>query len=139
MAMKKGTQVEITGPMRKAAELSAKGLSTYQIAEELGVARSTVGRWFRREDMKAMRTAALSEVIAGMIPRAYAVLQAQLDHSNPWVAQGAARELIRLWNIQLGASDANVVVTFGAMPKPGAPGTAGQIEESAPIDTDFAE
>lgn len=139
MAMKKGTQVEITGPMRKAAELSAKGLSTQQIADELNVNRSTVSRWFNREDMKSMRMAALGEVVAAMIPRAYAVLNAQLTHSNPWVAQGAARELIRLYNVQQGAADANVAVIFNSMPKPGAPGSAGQLEENAPIDTDFSE
>lgn len=143
MAMKKGTQVEITGPMRKAAALSANGLSTQQIADELGVNRSTVSRWFNREDMKAMRNAALTEVVAGMIPRAYAVLNAQLNHPNPWVAQGAARELIRLFNLQQGASDTNVVVTFGSMPKPGAPGSAGNMKESLPegdaIDANFVE
>lgn len=143
MAMKKGTQVEITGPMRKAAALSANGLSTQQIADELGVNRSTVSRWFNREDMKAMRNAALTEVVAAMIPRAYAVLNAQLNHSNPWVAQGAARELIRLFNLQQGTADASVVVTFGSMPKPGAPGSAGHMAESLPdgdtIEADFAE
>ena len=139
MAMKKGTQVEITGPMRKAAELSAKGLSTQQVADELGVCRTTVSRWFRREDMKTMRMAALSEVISGMIPRAYAVLNNQLSHSNPWVAQGAARELIRLWNVQQGTADTSVVVTFGSMPQPGAPGSAGSLPAEARIETDFDE
>lgn len=137
--MKKGTQVEITGPMRKAAALSADGLSTQQIADELGVHRATVSRWFRREDMKAMREAALVEVVSGMIPRAYAVLAAQLNHSNPWVAQGAARELIRLHNLQQGASDANVVVTFGAMPAPGAPGSAGALPAEQTIEAEFDE
>ena len=125
--------------MQEAASLHALGLGKDKIAEKMGVNPSTITRWFKREDVKALSAAALADVVAGMIPKAYAVLQAQLDHSNPWVAQGAARELIRLWNVQQGASDANVVVTFGAMPKPGAPGTAGQIEENAPIDTDFAE
>lgn len=134
-----GEQQPLTDNMQQAASLAALGLGRDAIAKEIGVNPSTITRWLKREDVKALRTASLADVVAGMIPKAYAVLQAQLDHSNPWVAQGAARELIRLWNIQQGASDANVVVTFGAMPKPGAPGTAGQIEESAPIDTDFAE
>ena len=134
-----GEQQPLTDNMQQAASLAALGLGRDAIAKEIGVNPSTITRWLKREDVKALRTAALSDVVAGMIPKAYAVLQAQLDHSNPWVAQGAARELIRLWNIQQGASDANVVVTFGAMPKPGAPGSAGQIAESAPIDTDFAE
>lgn len=139
MGLKKGTQVDITGPMRKAAALSAKGLSTQQIADELGVHRATVSRWFNREDMKAIREAALVEVVAGMIPRAYAVLSAQLNHSNPWVAQGAARELIRLHNLQQGNADASVVVTFGNMPKPGAPGSAGALPAEARIEAEFDE
>lgn len=125
--------------MQEAASLHALGLGKDKIAEKMGVNPSTITRWFKREDVKALSAAALSDVVAGMIPKAYAVLQAQLDHSNPWVAQGAARELIRLYNVQQGAADANVAVVFNAMPRPGAPGTAGQIEENAPIDTDFSE
>lgn len=133
---------QLTGPMQRAAKLAAEGYSTQQIADELGVNRSTVARWFHRDDMKNIRSAALSEVVGMMVPRAYAVLQAQLDHPNPWVAQGAARELIRLHTQMQGAEDANVVVMFGNMKQPGAPGSAGELE-SAPqneeIETDFSE
>lgn len=125
--------------MTEAASLAALGLGKDEIARRMGVNPSTVTRWFKREDVRTLRAAALADVIAGMIPKAYAVLQAQLDHSNPWVAQGAARELIRLYNMQQGASDANVVVTFGAMPQPGAPGSAGALPEDAPIEAEFAE
>ena len=139
MPMKKGDKVQPTGRMLQGVKLSAEGLSTQQIADTLGVDRSTVARWFQREDIKALREAALQEVVSGMIPRAYAVLSAQLNHSNPWVAQGAARELIRLHNIQQGNADASVVVTFGNMPKPGAPGTAGSLPAEAHIETEFDE
>lgn len=134
-----GERQPLSGSMQEAASLAALGLGRDAIAEKVGVNPSTITRWFKRDDVKALRTAALADVVAGMIPKAYAVLEGQLTHSNPWVAQGAARELIRLWNLQQGASDANVVVTFGNMPRPGAPGSAGQLEENAPIDTDFSE
>lgn len=135
----KGSQKPLTASMSEAASLHALGLGKDKIAEKMGVNPSTITRWFKREDVKALAAAALADVVAGMIPKAYAVLQSQLDHSNPWVAQGAARELIRLYNAQQGASDANVVVTFGAMPKPGAPGSAGALPAEARIETDFDE
>lgn len=125
--------------MTEAASLAALGLGRDAIAEKLGVNPSTVSRWLKRDDVKALRTAALADVVAAMIPKAYAVLEGQLSHSNPWVAQGAARELIRLFNLQQGASDANVVVTFGSMPLPGAPGSAGALSAQQPIETDFDE
>ena len=140
---KKGSQIPITPRMQEAVKLAAEGKSSQQIADMLKVDRSTISRWFKRDDIKALRLAALSEVVAAMIPRAYAVLNDQLTHSNPWVAQGAARELIRLFNLQQGTADASVVVTFGNMPKPGAPGTAGHMADSLPdgdtIEADFTE
>lgn len=135
----KGSQKPLTSNMSEAASLAALGLGKDKIAEQLGVDPSTVTRWFKRDDVKALRTAALADVIAGMIPKAYAVLEGQLNHSNPWVAQGAARELIRLFNLQQGASDANVVVTFGSMPTPGAPGSAGALPAEQHIETEFDE
>lgn len=134
-----GKHIPITPRMQEAVKLAAEGMSSQQIADTLQVDRSTVSRWFNREDIKALREAKLAEVVGAMIPRAYAVLSAQLNHSNPWVAQGAARELIRLHNIQQGNADASVVVTFGAMPKPGAPGTAGSLPAEARIETEFDE
>ena len=127
--------------MLAAAELAAEGKSNGEIAELLKVNKSTVGRWLVREDMRAIRAAKLQELVAAMAPRAYAVLHAQLDDPNPWVAQGAARELIRLYNLQQGVSDSNVVVTFGGMPQPGAPGSAGALEEDGAeaIEADFSD
>ena len=86
-----------------------------------------------------MRDAALAEVVRAMVPRAYAVLHQQLDNKNPWVAQGAAREVIRLYEQQRGAADASVVVSFANMPTPGAPQGAGDLPGDAEIiETDYA-
>lgn len=129
----------LTGKMQKAADLAAQGKSYQEIGDELGVDRTTVGRWFAREDMKTLRSAALAEVIRGMIPRAYATLQAQLNSSNPWVAQGAARELIRLYTQMEGTADASVVVSFANMPMPGTPQGAGELPGSDDaIETEYA-
>ena len=126
--------------MQRAAELAALGWGREKMAAELRGHPSTVTRWLQRDDVRAIRAAELNNVVAAMVPKAYAVLQAQLDSSNPWVAQGAARELIRLYGVQQGQSDANVVVTFGAMPKPGVPASAGHIvEENPQVETEFSE
>ena len=135
-----GSQKPITPAMVRAAGLSALGWGRDRIAEELDINPSTVSRWLQRDDVRQIRAAELNNVVAAMVPKAYAVLQAQLDSSNPWVAQGAARELIRLYGVQQGQSDANVVVTFGSMPKPGVPASAGHIAEETPqVETEFSE
>lgn len=140
--MGKVGRIAMTVPMQKAAELAALGWGRDKIAAELRVHPSTVTRWLQRDDVRGVRAAELNNIVAAMVPKAYAVLQAQLDNSNPWVAQGAARELIRLYGVQQGQSDASVVVTFGNMPKPGAPGSAGGIPadvDSEPINAEFSD
>lgn len=114
--------------MRSAAEMAAEGQNYTQIAKALGVSRETVGRWFSREDMQTLRQTEMANVLNAMAPRAYKVLDNQLNSKNPWVAQGAAREVIRLWQQMQGAADASVLVTFAAMPLPGAPKTSDAIE-----------
>ena len=124
---------------QQAIELAVCGKSYQEIADELGVTRTTVGRWFKREDVQLMRDAAMYEAVRAMVPRAYAVLHRQLDDKNPWVAQGAAREIIRLYDQQRGAADASVVVSFANMPTPGAPQGAGDLPGDAEIiETDYA-
>lgn len=138
----KGSLAPLTNKMRIAAQMAAAGKTHAEIGAQINVHPSTVGKWFRREDMRNMRAAALNDVIAAMVPRAYAVLQAQLDHNNPWVAQGAARELIRLYNIAQGAADQSVVVSFGSMPPPGAPVGAAALPDSddeSVIESGFAD
>lgn len=135
----KGDQAPLTPKMLLAARLAATGLSNAKLAEQLGVNVATVGRWFKRQDMRELRAAALNDVVAAMVPRAYAVLQAQLDDKNPWVAQGAARELIRLYNVAQGAADQSVVVSFGSMPAPGAPAGAAALDAADSIDGEFVD
>ena len=136
----KGSKKPLTAKMQQAAMLAATGLGRDKIAKELGIDPSTVSRWLAREDVSAIRAAELTKFVATIIPKAYAVLQSQLDSNNPWVAQGAARELIRLYNLQQGQADNSVVVTFGSMPRPGAPGTAGGVTlPQGGIETDFTD
>lgn len=135
----KGSRKPLTANMAEAAQLAAIGMGTDSIAEQLGVDRSTVGRWLKREDVRDLRTRALQEVISAMVPKAYAVLSAQLNDSNAWVAQGAAREIIRIFAQQQGQSDASVVVNFGAMPPPGAPTGVAALESANAVEGELVD
>ncbi len=53
----------IDAPMR-AAELLAEGMKYQDIADELGVSRMTVWRWFRREDVTSYYLALVNMKIA---------------------------------------------------------------------------
>lgn len=135
----KGSKAPLTQKMIYAAQLAATGLSNQKLADAVGTSVQTIGRWFKRQDMRDLRAAALNDVVAAMVPRAYAVLQAQLEDKNPWVAQGAARELIRLYNVAQGAADQSVVVSFGNMPQPGAPAGASALPDSDLVEGDLVE
>lgn len=54
-------------------------------------------------------------------PMAQQVLIRQLSDGNPWVAQSAAREVLRQAQTASGAAAATVTVQFEAMPVPAMP------------------
>lgn len=114
--------------MKAAAKLGGEGKSYAEIAETLNIGKSTLSKWFKRTDMKELRSASMGEYVGRIAPRAYRTLEAQLDSPNPWVAQGAAREIIRLFNQINGAGDQSVIVSFAALPSVGAPKSAELIE-----------
>lgn len=128
---------KITETMRKGALMAAEGKTYAEIAAELNVAKSTVTRWFHREDMQMLRSAELHKVVATLVPRAYAILSRQLDDKNGWLAQSAAREVIRLHQQMQGAADASVLVSFAGMPAPGTPQTAGALPEADMLEYEF--
>ena len=84
----------ITAPMRSAAIMAAGGASAETIAAQLAA------------------------------PYAQKVLIRQLDDGNPWVAQSAAREVLRQAQLAAGTAAATVTVQLGAMPAPGLPSGA---------------
>lgn len=134
-----GGRRPMTQEMELAAEMSAGGMDAKSIGKKLGVSGETVKSWLKRDDVIAVRNNELNRYVSKMLPKAYKVLEKQLDDKNPWVAQNAAREIIRLHQLQQGISDSNVIVTFASMNVPGAPGGAGGIEKQDTVDTEFAE
>ena len=55
--------------------------------------------------------------------KALRLMESQLDSNNPWLAQGAARDILtRLGNQVIGSEEQNVHVVFEGMPELGEPG-----------------
>lgn len=121
---------KINGRMEEAAKRSAEGESYSSIAKELGMSKTSVGKWFRRDDMIQLRKEHMKRLLEANVCKAYKVLSDQLDNENPWVAQGAARELIRLYQQNEDTDKLNVNVNFGCMPTPGAPSSAEDIADA---------
>ena len=85
----------ITAPMRSAAIMAAGGASADAIAAQLGVPVSRVQAWLRRDDIVALINGAVAQAAQLAAPYAQQVLIRQLDDPSPWVAQAAAREVLR--------------------------------------------
>lgn len=126
--MAKVPKSPLTDKMRNAAKMAGEGKSYAEISTALNISKGSLSRWFGRTDMRELRSAAMSDYVGRIAPKAYATLEAQLASDNPWVAQGAAREIIRLYNQISGAADQSVLVSFAALPQVGAPKSAETIE-----------
>lgn len=114
----------ITAPMRSAAIMAAGGASADTIAAQLGAPVSRVKGWLRRDDVIALINDAVAQAAQLAAPYAQQVLIRQLDDGNPWVAQSAAREVLRQAQMAASTAAATVTVQFGAMPAPGLPSGA---------------
>lgn len=110
--------------MRSAAIMAAGGASADTIAAQLGAPVSRVKGWLRRDDVIALINDAVAQAAQLAAPYAQQVLIRQLDDGNPWVAQSAAREVLRQAQMAASTAEATVTVQFGAMPAPGLPSGA---------------
>lgn len=104
--------------------MAAGGASADAIAAQLGVPVSRVQAWLRRDDIVVLINAAVAQAAQLAAPYAQQVLIRQLDDPSPWVAQAAAREVLRQAQLAAGTASATVTVQLGAMPAPGLPGGA---------------
>lgn len=111
----------MTNKMRAAAVLCGQGYSNEQIAEELDVTVNTVREWMRRDDVVALVGNATATYLQAIQGRAAKRLVDQVSDQNPWVAQNAAREVIRLAQQAQGIAQNTVNVSFAGMPEPGMP------------------
>lgn len=111
----------VTPKMRSAAIMAAGGASADVIAGTLGVQAATVKGWLQRDDVIALINEAVGRAAQLAAPQAQQVLIKQLSDGNAWVAQSAAREVLRQAAQAAGTAAATVTVQFGAMPMPGVP------------------
>lgn len=106
----------------EAAALLASGMKPKEVAEQLGLSTSTVNAWQKKEDFNAYFTALLMGAGKHRYAKALQVLEKQLDDANPWVAQGAARDLAnRFEKAVTGVDNNKITVTLAGLPELGTP------------------
>lgn len=80
-------------------------------------------RWLADEGFQRMHATILKESVTPLVGRAVQRIGEQIDHSNPWVAQGAAREVLsRFGGSVLGDDDKSITIKVEGMPTIGVPG-----------------
>lgn len=83
----------------------AAGKTAREIADDLGVSYPTVISWMKQPEVIEHYRKTLQTASYGIYAKAMKVLESQMTHDNPWVAQGAARELsTRLHEVATGDS-----------------------------------
>ena len=112
---------ELNSKQRAAAIALAGGAARSAVAAELAISDRTLAAWLQRDDFLAVVNEATGRMAMAAAPMAQQVLIRQLADSNPWVAQSAAREVLRQAQTASGAAAATVTVQFEAMPVPAMP------------------
>ena len=112
-----------------AVAMFAMGKTPDEIAAELSVSTSTVRRWMKDPEISGEVNEMIREKSKYRVARALQVIEKQLDHANPWVAQSAARIILERFGpvvLTDGNNDDNVIRIEG-MPRLGIPdGTIGR-------------
>ena len=116
--------------MRTAAIMTAAGREPADIAAALHVTEDTVRGWLRRDDIISIVSSAVAQSAQLAAGAAQAVLTAQLRDASPWVAQGAAREILRQAAAAQGVAAAQVQVIVPGMPTPGAPAASADDDDT---------
>ena len=107
----------------EAIQLRLQGLSNTAIAKELGISLSTLRDWLAREDVREVYEKELRGKIRDMYNKASRKIESQIEDTNPWIAQNAARTVLTTYGgIVLGENKQEIVVhTAGGMPDIGMP------------------
>lgn len=110
---------------REAAAIEAvcEGLKTRaEVAAEFNMTPYKLNKLMKRADVKVYIDSWTEETLRTASVKAAKVLTDQLDSSNQWVAQNAARTILQFMRDQNRTDELNVTVTFtGGMPDPGMP------------------
>lgn len=107
----------------EAIQLRLQGLSNSAIAKELGISPSTLRDWLAREDVREVYDKELRGKIRDMYNKASRKIESQIEDTNPWIAQNAARTVLTTYGgIVLGENKQEIVVHMaGGMPDIGMP------------------
>ena len=133
-----GSTYGITAQQAQAARLMAEGRRAGEIVLILfGVTQESDGGAYRRGMAKLRKWQALPgfaecdraierEIAMPSYGRALARIDKQIDDANPWIAQGAAREVLQRYGPAImGEDDQTVTVKIEGMPEIGTPDGGG--------------
>ena len=104
----------------------ANGASFREAAETLHVGLGTISKWFNEPEVQEEYRQRVRGAAFGIYSKAVQVLMEQLDHGNPWVRQGAARELMNRFSDQAtGIDSREVLIRVEGAPDIGLPEATG--------------
>ena len=106
----------------------AHGASFREAAETLHVGLGTISKWFNEPEVQEEYRQRVRGAAFGIYSKAVQVLMEQLDHGNPWVRQGAARELLgRFGDQATGIDSREVLIRVEGAPDIGLPAATGDV------------
>lgn len=79
---------------KKCISLLWKGYKVHQIAAMLGVHRTTIWRWFQREEMRRYAERYFDTALRREMNKATLHIFDDLDNPNPWKAQQTAIKVL---------------------------------------------
>lgn len=89
-------------------------------------ARKVIHQWMKLPGFAECYRAIVREIAMPSYGRALARIDQQIDDSNPWIAQGAAREVLQRYGPAImGEDDQTVTVKIEGMPEIGTPDGGG--------------
>lgn len=99
----------------KAAQLLVDGSTQDDAATAIGVCRRTIHDWIYDDDVFLDYIEMLRRrKLALAANSAQNLLESQIRHDNPWVAQNASNSLMRENNAVKGIGQQQIVVSFGS-------------------------
>lgn len=123
---------------REVVALLAIGRNPEEISAELSISKSTVYKWMRNPDISRDVNEVIREKGKYRVARALHVLEKQLDHPNPWVAQAASRIILERFGAALEQGENDNVIRIEGMPNLGVPdGTIGRESVDAEEEEDI--
>lgn len=104
---------------------------------EKGQATKTLRKWSRLPGFADCYRSIVKEIALPSYGKAVAKITEQIDNPNPWVAQGAAREVLtRFGPVVMGSEDHEIVVRVEGAPLLGMPSAETIAEDAGGTDAE---